>query len=99
METLEIMVNELYESKNTMKEIDYITIMNILKEHYLHITNQLGYDETKEELEAVGICECCMETTETLGDFDFDDTLCNFCYNDRPTSEDEEEQTYTGTYR
>ena len=41
MEELEIMVNEIYDNKESYKEIDYITIMNILKEAYLRLTNQL----------------------------------------------------------
>ena len=87
MEKLEIMVNEIYDNKMTYKEIDYITIMNLLKEAYLKLTNQLPIIDIKDDL-----CESCM------GDDIYEDGLCIDCYDIREeethhyyVSEDEEE--------
>jgi hypothetical protein len=68
MEDLEIMVNTIYDNKSTYKEIDYIVIMNVLKEAYLKLTNQLPIIDIKEDL-----CESCM------GDDIYDDGLCIEC--------------------
>ena len=87
MEDLEIMVNTIYDNKSTYKEIDYIVIMNVLKEAYLKLTNQLPIIDIKEDL-----CESCM------GDDIYEDGLCMDCYDIRQeechhyyVSEDEDE--------
>ena len=87
MEDLEIMVNTIYDNKSTYKEIDYIVIMNVLKEAYLKLTNQLPIIDIKEDL-----CESCM------GDDIYDDGLCIECLDIREeethhyyVSEDEDE--------
>ena len=88
MEDLEIMVNTIYDNKSTYKEIDYIVIMNVLKEAYLRLTNDLPPLEIKEDL-----CEC----NGCINDI-YDDGLCIECLDIREeethhyyVSEDEDE--------
>ena len=69
MEDLEIMVNTIYDNKSTYKEIDYIIIMNVLKDTYLRLTNDLPPLEIKEDL-----CEC----DGCINDI-YDDGLCIEC--------------------
>mgnify|MGYP003653890515 FL=1 len=49
METLEILVGEVFNNKDTYREGDYIVIMNILKEAY-HILKG-DFDDLKEDKE------------------------------------------------
>ena len=72
MEELEIMVNEIYDNKESYKEIDYITIMNILKETYLRLTGDLGFSNSK--LEHDDMCEYCEENDI------YEDGYCYTCY-------------------
>ena len=72
MEELEIMVNEIYDNKESYKEIDYITIMNILKETYLRLTGDLGFSNSK--LEYDDMCEYCEENDI------YEDGYCYTCY-------------------
>ena len=72
MEELEIMVNEIYDNKESYKEIDYITIMNILKETYLRLTGDLGFSNSK--LEHDDMCEHCEENNL------YEDGYCYSCW-------------------
>ena len=72
MEDLEIMVNEIYDNKESYKEIDYITIMNILKETYLTLTGDLGFNSACGVAEDV--CEHCEENNL------YEDGYCYTCW-------------------
>ena len=72
MEELEIMVNEIYDNKESYKEIDYITIMNILKETYLRLTGDLGFSNSCGDED--NMCEYCEEKEM------YEDGYCYECY-------------------
>ena len=97
MEDLEIMVNEIYDNRESYKEIDYITIMNILKETYLILNGDLRVSST-----CSGDDDMCEECEEALH---WEDGLCYNCWelrweylaenDDLDDSEDENETNYT----
>ena len=98
MEDLEIMVNEIYDNRESYKEIDYITIMNILKETYLILTGDLRAHSST----CSGDDDMCEECEEALH---WEDGLCFHCWelrweyladnDDLDDSEDENETNYT----
>jgi hypothetical protein len=102
MEDLEIMVNEIYDNRESYKEIDYITIMNILKEAYLILNGEADADGQWVGNTCSGDDAMCEECEEAVH---WEDGLCFICWelrweyladnDDLDDSEDENETNYT----
>ena len=71
MDVLEIMVNEVYDQRNSYTDLDYLVIMNCLKEAYLKLTGSIE-SSGKHEL-----CEHCCQSDI------FEDGLCLNCIEKR----------------
>ncbi len=85
MDIIEKLVVEVFENSQDYSDLDYLTIMNILKESYMRLNGDIP-NETKD-----------LEDAEQIEDDDFDEEDLYY-YNLSYTNYENDEEGYLGNY-